>query len=167
MVKPTLQNQTTQSGSIIPEEVVWYYVFTWGDMETIPRYQRVIMWIVDLFTKKTLPIKPTHVFAFTQVGPGLQFIEPVRDQLIISCKFDSTGGVFWAEDAIAILEKKDCMVIPSRHKPQVRHWRHCLSWMPTCVSAVKICTNLPSLAITPNSLYNQLMKRYNNTRKDN
>ena len=163
MEKQSLPNQTTQSGSIIPKEVTWYYVFTWGEEHVIPRYQRWVMAIVDRFSKKSLPTTPTHVFAFAEMGSGLQFVEPTRSQLILSYKFDETGGVFKASHAIDCLKEKDCVVVKSTHKPNLSSWRHLLSWMPTCVSAIKITTNYPSLAITPNNLYNSLIKRYNNT----
>lgn len=157
MVKQLSQNQVTQSGAEIPDRLVWYYVFTSGDEFAIPLYQRISMGVLDVFSKKRLSVKPTHVFAFAQMGDALLFVEPTKEQIVTSVRYNPEGGGYFAEDAVAILASKGCAVVESTHKPNFRKWKHILSWVPTCVSAVKIITNYPSLALTPNMLYNDLV----------
>ena len=159
MPKQSLQNQTTHSGSFIPDEVVWYYAFTWDDDQSIPTYKKVIMNIVDFFSEKKLDNRPIHVFCFCEIGNGLLFIEPTKSQIVTSFKFDPDGGDFKASHAISCIEESgNGVVIQSFHKPNLRSWRCMFNWMPTCVTAVKIFTGLPLLAITPNTLYNSLVR---------
>ena len=165
MEKLSLLNQTTHSGAEIPDNVTWYYAFTWDGDQDIPRYQKIIMECVDFFSKKKLPEKPNHVFAFCEVGDGLLFLEPTTRQIITSYKYDPDGGKFTAELAISVMTKGQCVILPSSHEPNIRSWRSMFNWMPTCVSAVKIFTGLPVLAITPNTLYNSIVEQYLKTEK--
>ena len=152
--KQLLQSQTTQSGSIIPEAVEWYLVFTGGTNEEIPRWQKAwlhsLTWIEQLFTKEKVPCW-THCFAFAQVGPFIHFVEPTRTQIVNSIKL-------YAEDAVALLRDAGCTVERVDFVPNLKSWRHCLSWVPTCVSALKIICGIPSLALTPKQLYNWVKK---------
>lgn len=157
MEKPTSPSQTTQSGSIVPEEVEWYFVFTEGTNHEIPRWQKAWLYgfhyIENLFSKDATWC-PTHCFAFAQVGPFIHFVEPTRTQIINSVKYDQDGLPLYAEDAVTLLREAGCVVEKVSFKPNLRSWRHCLTWVPTCVSALKIICGIPSLALTPKQMYN-------------
>lgn len=156
--KQSLQNQTTQSGSVIPDEVTWWYVFSFDEVD-VPLYQKIAMRVLYMFEKKILDRMPTHVFCFAKAGPGLIFIEPINGQVVVSYKYDDEGGEFHEVDAVSLLSQGGCICAPSTHRPS----RGVLSFVPNCVNVVKVATNLSSIAMTPNSLYNSLMSRYYNT----
>lgn len=157
MEKQSSQSQTTQSGSMIPESVEWYFVFTDGTQHEIPRWQKAwlygLTWLENLFSEEDTWC-PTHCFAFAQVGPFIHFVEPTRSQIVNSIKYDDKGGALYAEDAVTLLRQAGCTVERVDFVPNLKSWRHCLSWVPTCVSALKIICGIPSLALTPKQLYN-------------
>ena len=151
--KQLKRNQVTQSGSIIPETVTWYFAFCDGDEYEIPRWQRVALGMFEHFRKDEKVLN--HCFAFCQIGPYLQFVEPSRNMIVLSIKADDIQGrPFLAEDAKALLEDRGCLVERLEYTPDLGSWKHCLTWVPSCVSALKIICALPTLALTPRQLYN-------------
>lgn len=69
-------------------------------------------------------------------------------------KYDDEQGLpFYAKDMADILREKGMTVEQATWNPTLTSWKHCLSWVPSCVSAIKINLGIPTLALTPRQMY--------------
>lgn len=143
--RQSLLGQTTAQ-----DDREWYFAFceNHGD---IPKWQQ---W----FVRKD-PEHMQHVYAFSQSGACVLFVEPSRDKIDFVIKYpEPEFPLYWADITAKELVSVGHTVVRHKFIPKINDKKSLWNWIPTCVTVVKVSTGFPSSAWTPKHLFEDLIE---------
>ena len=131
------------------KEREWFFAFCQNEVE-IPKWQQ--------FFVRNDPENLQHVYAFTQAGPNVLFVEPYRDRIDFTIKYPTPDFEhMWAEKIAQELMSFGHTVVKHKFIPNINSVKSLWNWIPTCVTVVKVATGYPSSAWTPRQLLEELL----------
>lgn len=128
----------------------WYFAFCENETP-IPRWQQ---WFV-----RNDPKHLQHVYAFTQVGDYVLFVEPSRTRIDFVIKYPNEEfPKMCAMEMAYELYQAGHVVIRHNYRPSISGVKSIFNWIPTCVTVVKCATGFASFAWTPLDLLKDLLR---------
>ena len=128
----------------------WYFAFCENQGADIPKWQQ-------FFIRKDPP-GLTHVYAFTQAGPHVLFVEPFRDRIDFNINYpEGEEERICAEETAKQIVNAGHFVVRHIFTPNINDVKSVWNWIPTCVTVVKAATGYPSTAWTPRHLLLHLL----------
>lgn len=129
---------------------VWYFGFC-HNQGNIPWWQN--------FALKNDPDHLKHVYAFTQIGGFVLFVEPERDKVEFVLKYPNEEfPIMSSEDIAQELANKGHVIVRHVYKPGISSKKSIWNWIPSCVTVVKCATGYASFARTPKQLLHCLIR---------
>lgn len=100
-----------------------------------------------------------HVYAFTQVGDYILFVEPTVARVDYVLKYPTENApVMSAEFAAQELADFGHIVVRHRYTPHIGGKKSIWNWIPSCVTVVKCATGYASTSWTPKHLLHSLIR---------
>lgn len=125
----------------------WYFGFT-ANGDALPWWQDLAL--------KGHPDHLKHVYAFSQVGGFVLFVEPEWSKVDFTVKYPSQGQLCDASEMASELVKFGHVIVKHTYFPDINK-RWIFSMVPSCVSVVKVATGFSSCAVTPRGLLRALI----------
>ena len=127
----------------------WYFAFS-KSLEDVPWYFKLATW--------RAPEGLRHVYAFSQTGQFVLFVEPSLTKVELVVKYPNDGSDYLCGDSLAReLVSHGHTVVKHKYQPNIRGKKSLFNFLPTCVSVVKVATGYSSLAVTPVQLLGCLL----------
>ncbi len=140
-------------GQTLPQEDSereWYFGFCQAIDSRTPWWQKLAM--------HDHPKHLQHVYAFTQVGPHVLFVEPDRTRIEFVVKHPTENLPVMRADALAReLTEVGHTVVRHKYVPNISGKKSIWNWIPSCVTVVKVATGFGSLATTPKGYLHDLI----------
>jgi hypothetical protein len=127
----------------------WYIGFT-ANTNNLP-------WLHNWAMRKD-PVNCRHVYAFTQIGDFVLYVEPELSKINFTIKYpnEETPQVLASNHAVE-LTNHGHTILRTVHIPSIRGKKSVFNFVPSCVTVVKCSVGYSSLALTPFQLFKSLL----------